>query len=148
MTYGELDLRDYLCGLVAAACGIDAEHVTGSPLPALGAGTRAMLTIQHSIEADLGVHVTIPDLCRAPNVAALTAWLADRLGRSAGDPGGVRLYCWVSGARVPAHAALRLAERPRRASLRPVGRQSSRARVRRARQFPYFFFYCLDNARL
>jgi hypothetical protein len=34
----------------------------------------------------------------------------------AGDPRGVRLYCWVSGARVPAHVAPRPAERPRRAS--------------------------------
>jgi Phosphopantetheine attachment site len=109
-------LQDYLSGLVAEACGIDSGPVADAPLLVLGVDSCAMLTIQHSIEADLGVHLTISDLAGAVNVAALAARLADSFGRPTRDPEGVRLYCWVSGTRVPAHAAPGLAERPRWAS--------------------------------
>jgi acyl-CoA synthetase (AMP-forming)/AMP-acid ligase II len=95
-------LHDFLCGLVAAACGIDAEKVVDAPLLALGVDSYAVISIQHSIETDLGVHLTASDLTRAASTEELAVRLHKEISADAAPADLVRLYCWVSGSRVPA----------------------------------------------
>ena len=128
-------LRDYLSGLVALAFGIDqAEVAADAPLLALGIDSYAAISIQHSIQANLGAHVTASDLAHAASLWGLAARLDEQISleeqisanaqpwraevppsasvpRSAvmsSDP--VRLYCWVGGSRVPALGAQAVAE--------------------------------------
>jgi acyl-CoA synthetase (AMP-forming)/AMP-acid ligase II len=118
-------LRDYLSGLVASACGIDrAEAAAEVPLLALGIDSYAAISIQYSIQADLGAHVTASDLTRAASITDLAGRLDEQIGRAApaprievpapASPPGLtvaekshaRLYCWVGGSRVSALGAL------------------------------------------
>jgi Phosphopantetheine attachment site len=116
-------LRDYLRGLLASACGIDpAKLAADAPLLALGIDSYAAISIQQSILADLGAHVTASDLAHAASLCDLATRLDEQLSAdippsraevpasapvsgSAGS-GPVRLYCWASGSRVPVRAAL------------------------------------------
>jgi acyl-CoA synthetase (AMP-forming)/AMP-acid ligase II len=114
-------LRDYLSGLVASACGIDrAEAAAEVPLLALGLDSYAAISIQYSIQADLGAHVTASDLTHAASITDLAGRLDGQIGWAASAPRievpapasppgltvaenpHVRLYCWVGGSRVPA----------------------------------------------
>jgi acyl-CoA synthetase (AMP-forming)/AMP-acid ligase II len=123
-------LREYLSGLVASACGIDlAEVAADAPLLALGLDSYAAITIQHSIQADLGAHVTASDLAHAASIKDLARRLDEEIGGQAPAPpievpapasppdlsvtekSHVRLYFWVSGSRVPALTAQAVAER-------------------------------------
>lgn len=72
-------LRDYLCRLVAAACEIGEAEVADVPLHALGVDSRAVIRIQQSIEADLGVHVTAADFAHAAGIGDLAVKLDERL---------------------------------------------------------------------
>ncbi len=112
-------LQDYLSGLVASICRIDAEKVAADvPLLALGVDSYAAISIQHTIRADLGTHLTASDLAYTASIAELAARLDSQLvpepPARAGDapPASpprpadgdfVRLYRWVSGSRVPVH---------------------------------------------
>lgn len=131
-------LHDYLCRLVASACGLDVKQAADVPLLALGVDSCAVVSIQHSIETDLRAHLTVSDLAHAASIADLAIRLDQQLSvdsslaqakvtRTAADQDSVRLYCWAGGSRVPAHAGSaadwagwRREERPRRASLRPA----------------------------
>jgi acyl-CoA synthetase (AMP-forming)/AMP-acid ligase II len=122
-------LRGYLSGLVASACGIAAAEVAAdAPLLAFGIDSYAVICIQHSIQADLGVHVTASDLAHAASTTDLAGRLDERIGGEAPAPqievpglasppdltvkenSRVRLYCWVSGLRVSALGAQAVAE--------------------------------------
>jgi acyl carrier protein len=116
-------LEDYLCRLVASACGIDAAKVADSPLLALGIDSYAVISIQHMIQTDLSVRITAVDLAHATSVADLAVRLDEQLMATAAaaradvsavaprselaatDKASARLYCWVRGSRVPADAA-------------------------------------------
>jgi acyl-CoA synthetase (AMP-forming)/AMP-acid ligase II/acyl carrier protein len=123
-------LRDYLSALVASSCGIDpAEVAADAPLLTLGVDSYAVISIQHSIQADLGVHVTASDLAHAASITDLAHRLDEQTGARAPAPqievpapawppdpavkhnSHVRLYCWVSGSRVATLAAQTVAER-------------------------------------
>lgn len=105
-------LRDYLSGLIAVACGIDAAEVAvDAPLLALGIDSLAAVSIQHSIQADLATHVTASDLAHSASLRDLAARLDERLSADRPPvPSGVRApvsglapvrhYCWVKGSRV------------------------------------------------
>ena len=114
-------LRDYLSGLVASACGIDpAEVAADAPLLILGIDSCAAISIQHSIQANLRVRVTASDLAHAASLSELAVRLDEQIRADAQpsraevpasasvprptvmDSEPVRLYCWVSGSRVPA----------------------------------------------
>jgi hypothetical protein len=108
-------LQDYLSGLVASACGIDAAKVAADvPLTSLGIDSSAAVGIQQSIQVDLGAHLTASDLAHALSLADLAARLDSQLSSgsspgqaaspSAADEAFVRLYRWVSGSRVPGQA--------------------------------------------
>ena len=65
-------LHDYLRRIVASACGIEAREVAAdTPLLALGIDWLAVNSIRHSIEADLGAHVTVSDLVHSTSLADL-----------------------------------------------------------------------------
>jgi acyl-CoA synthetase (AMP-forming)/AMP-acid ligase II len=116
-------LEDYLCRLVASACGIDAAKVADSPLLALGIDSYAVISIQHVIQTDLSVRITSVDLAHATSVADLAVRLDEQLMATAAaaradvsavarrpepavtDKASARLYCWVRGSRVSADAA-------------------------------------------
>lgn len=131
-------LRDYLSGLVAVACGIDAAEVAAeAPLLTLGIDSYAAISIQHSIRADLATHVTASDLAGVGSLGDLAARLDQRLS-PAGPPAPpaaaqvrapvseappVRHYCWIKGSRVAVRAGangdLALGEFLRRPGPRP-----------------------------
>jgi acyl-CoA synthetase (AMP-forming)/AMP-acid ligase II len=153
-------LRDYLRGLLASACGIDAAKLAAdAPLLALGIDSCAAISIQQSIQADLGAHVTASDLAHAASLCDLATRLDEQLSAnvppsqaevpaSAPAPGSagsgpVRLYCWASGSRVPVRAALSAdllvgargqwpGAQPRWASLGAVRRRGQARPVRRS----------------
>lgn len=84
-------LHDYLCCLVAAACGIDVGKVVADArLPALGIDSYAVISIQHSIEADLGAHVTASDLAHAANITDLAVRLDEQI-RADATPSGIEV---------------------------------------------------------
>jgi acyl-CoA synthetase (AMP-forming)/AMP-acid ligase II len=113
-------LREYLCRLVAATCEIGAAEVADVPLHTLGVDSCAVIRIQQSIEADLGVHLTRSDFAHATGIRDLAIRLDEglaivaapsRLGppASAGEcslcaplpqPADFRHYSWISGSRV------------------------------------------------
>ena len=116
-------LRDYLRALLASACGIDAAKLAAdAPLLALGIDSCAAISIQQSIQADLGAHVTASDLAHADSLCDLATRLDEQLSANvppsraevpasapvpgSAGPGPVRLYCWASGSRVPVRAAV------------------------------------------
>ncbi|HEX3925176.1 MAG TPA: amino acid adenylation domain-containing protein [Streptosporangiaceae bacterium] len=73
-------VRDYLCDLAAAECGIDADTIaTDAPLFALGIDSLAITGIQHSIETDLGVRVTLSYLADAVSLTGLAARLGEQV---------------------------------------------------------------------
>jgi acyl-CoA synthetase (AMP-forming)/AMP-acid ligase II/aryl carrier-like protein len=73
-------LREYLRRLVASACQIDSREVaTDAPLLALGVDSCAMVRIQHSIETDLGAHLTASDLAHAATLEDLAIRLNGQL---------------------------------------------------------------------
>jgi acyl-CoA synthetase (AMP-forming)/AMP-acid ligase II len=72
-------LREYLCRLVASACEVSETEVADVPLRTLGVDSHAMVRIQQSIEADLGVHLTAPDLAHAAGIEDLAIRLDERL---------------------------------------------------------------------
>jgi len=77
-------LRDYLCSVVAAACGAGAGSITAdAPLSTLGIDSFGIIGIQHSIEADLGAHLTASDLAHAVSLADLAVRL-DEVIRAGG----------------------------------------------------------------
>jgi acyl-CoA synthetase (AMP-forming)/AMP-acid ligase II len=131
-------LEDYLCRLIASACGADAAKVADTPLLALGLDSCAVINIQHVIQTDLGARITAADLAHAISVADLAVRLEEQLtapprAASAAAPpqepavtdmASARLYCWVRGSRVPADAVRPPIPSPVRATGRP---ESSRA---------------------
>jgi hypothetical protein len=88
-------LGEYLGGLIASACGMTPEQVTGVPLLALGIDSYATVSIQHSIQKDLEAHVTAADLAHAGYLLSCTKENIDRATRNfrrnpiagAGEPG-------------------------------------------------------------
>jgi Condensation domain/Phosphopantetheine attachment site len=72
-------LREYLCRLVASACQVEETDLRDAPLFALGTDTYAMINIRYSVEADLGVHLTLADLSQAASPTELAARLDELL---------------------------------------------------------------------
>jgi acyl-CoA synthetase (AMP-forming)/AMP-acid ligase II len=72
-------LREYLCRLVACACEVTETEIADLPLHTLGVDSHAMIRIQQSIEADLGVHLTASYLARAACIEDLAIRLDERL---------------------------------------------------------------------
>ena len=72
-------LQEYLCRLIASACQIDHADMPDAPLLALGVDSCAMVSIQHSIRADLDVHLTATDLAQASSISDLAIRLNERV---------------------------------------------------------------------
>jgi acyl-CoA synthetase (AMP-forming)/AMP-acid ligase II len=76
-------LREYLCRLVASVCE---TAVADTSLLALGVDSCAINRIQHSIAADLGVHLTAPELAHTAGIRDLAILLDELLAIVAASP--------------------------------------------------------------
>jgi hypothetical protein len=79
-------LREYLCRLVATVCQVEEAVLGDALLAALGTDTYAMINIGYSVEADLGVHLTLADLSQAASPTELAAKLDEQLAVTAASP--------------------------------------------------------------
>jgi hypothetical protein len=144
-------LREYLCRLVATACQVEEADLGDALLPALGTDTYAMINIGYSVEADLGVHLTLADLSQAVSPTELAAKLDEQLAVTAASPPEVlpageagnapappdlthviRHYSWIDRSRVPAlpepdFVTARGDSAPARTTAIPRSARSSRA---------------------